>query len=224
MPKFRVLAFVFGEFKKMIPPTIFFAVGFCLILLTTNLLLTDFNARFSSYLLAITGALIIGKSVLVADVLPFFRRFDTAPLIWPVLFKSTIYFLVVGVVRFLEKTIEFLLHGGTVGGLPDYVATHFTWDRFFAIQIWILVLFLIYTFINELSSLFGNGELTRILFTSRSTELKQTRRQRIRVLAKLGRLADTHTSAQLANPETAAHAQMIGLIRSLAKSGPVQTP
>ena len=81
------------------------------------------------------------------------------------------------------------------------------------------MLFLIYTFISELNALFGDGELARIMFTWRSTELKQTRRQRIRTLAKLSRLADTHTTAELADPATAAHAQMIDLIRSLAKKG-----
>jgi hypothetical protein len=115
--------------------------------------------------------------------------------------------------------IEFLAHGGALRELPDYMATHFTWDRFLAIQLWVLVLFLIYTFISELNALFGDGELARILFTWRSTELKQTRRQRIRTLTKLSRLADAHTTDELANPATAAHAQMIALIRSLAKKG-----
>jgi hypothetical protein len=210
------IAFVVKEFKEMVPPTVFFAVGFNLILLTTNLILQDYRVQFSSYLLATTGALIVGKSVLVANALPFFRRFDTAPLIRPVLFKSGIYFAVICAVRFLEKLIEFLAHGGALRELPDYVATHFTWDRFFAIQLWVLVLFLLYTFISELNALFGDGELARIMFTWRSTELKQTRRQRIRTLVRLSRLADTHTTDELADPATAAHAQIIDLIRSLA--------
>ena len=219
MPRSSVLAFVVKEFKEIVPPTIFFAAGFNLILLTTNLLLEKYGVQFSSFLLATTGALIVGKAVLVANALPFFRRLDTAPLIRPVLFKSAIYFAVVGAVRFLEKLIEFLVHGGALRELPDYVATHFTWGQFFAVQIWILVLFLIYTFITELNTLFGDGELARILFTWRSTEVKQTRRQRIRILTKLSRLADAHTTDELVNPATAAHTQMIDLIRGLARNG-----
>jgi len=218
MPQSSALAFVVKEFKEMLPPTIFFAVGFNLILLTTNLILSDYEVQFASFLLATTGALIVGKSVLVANALPFFRRFDNAPLIQPVLFKSGIYFAAVFVIRFLEKLIEFLVHGGALRDLPDYVAMHFTWHRFVAIQLWILVLFLIYTFISELNALFGDGELARILFTWRSTELKQTRRQRIRTLTTLSRLADAHTTSELADPATAAHRQMIGLIGSLAQN------
>lgn len=220
MPMPRAVAFIVKEVEELIPPTLFFAVGFNLILLTTNLILEDYKIHFSSVLLATTGALFVGKAVLVANALPFFRRFDTAPLIQPVLFKSAIYFVAVCAVRFGEKLIEFLVHGGTFRELPDYVATHFTWDRFFAIQLWILVLFLIYTFISELNTLFGGGELFRILFTWRSTELKQTRRQRMRALAKLSQLADAHTTSELADPATAAHTQMIGVIRSLARNAP----
>ena len=211
-----ILAFLRKELEEMIPPTIFFAVGFNLILLTTNLILGQYNVHFSSVLLATTGALIIGKAVLVANALPYFRRFDNAPLIQPILFKSAIYFVVVCAVRFLEKLIEFLTHGGTLRDIPEYTATNFTWDRFLAIQLWILVLFLLYTFIVELNALFGDGELIHILFTRRSTELKQTRRKRMRALAKLSRLADAHTIVELADSSTPAHKQMIGLIRGLA--------
>src|SRR5208337_3487836 len=99
------LAFVVKEFKEMLPPTIFFAVGFNLILLTTQLILDDYGEQFASFMLATAAALVIGKSVLVANALPFLSRYDTEPLIWPVLYKSAFYFVVVFVVRCLEKLI-----------------------------------------------------------------------------------------------------------------------
>ena len=55
------------------------------------------------------------------------------------------------------------------------MATHFTWDRFAAIQIWIFVLFLVYTSIAELNARLGHGELVKIFFTRHSSELKPTR-------------------------------------------------
>lgn len=210
------LAFIVKEFKEMVPPTVFFAVGFNLILLTTQLILDDYRVQFLSFMLATTAALVVGKSVLVANAMPFLRRFNTAPLIWPVVYKAVVYFAVVFVVRFLEKLVEYAVHGGTLAGISDYVATHFTWHRFFAIQIWILILFLVYTFITELNELFGDGELYRILFTWRSTDLKLTRRQRIRILTKLSRLTTAHTRDELRDPATRAHAEMLRLLRELA--------
>jgi hypothetical protein len=55
------------------------------------------------------------------------------------------------------------------------VSTHFTWDRFAAIQIWIFVLFLVYTSIAELNARLGHGELVKIFFTRHSPEMKPTR-------------------------------------------------
>ena len=52
-------------------------------------------------------------------------------------------------VRFLEKLGEYFFAGGTLSGIPEYVSTHFTWHRFAAAQIWIFVLFLIYTSIAQ---------------------------------------------------------------------------
>jgi len=137
----RVLAFVGHELKEMMPPTLFFAVGFNLIMLTTQLVLDDYRLQFFNFMVATTGALLVGKAVLVANTLPFLRRFDNAPLIQPILFKTFVYVVVVLLVRVLEKLIEYLVDGGTLAGLPAYVRDHFSWHRFVAIQIWLIVLF-----------------------------------------------------------------------------------
>src|SRR6266446_4401683 len=181
-PKSRLLAFVVKQLREVLPPTLFFAVGFNLIVLTTQLILADYLVHFANFMLVTMSALIVGKAVLVANALPFFRRFDTAPIVQPILFKTIIYCVVVLLVRILEQVVKFFLAGGAFSGIPDYIANHFSWNRFIAIQIWILILFLIYTMAAELNSLFGSGELVKILFTRRSSELKLQRRQRIRAL------------------------------------------
>jgi hypothetical protein len=174
MTKSRFLAFVIKEFLEILPPTVFFAVGFNLIVLTTDLILADYLVSFASFIAATIGALIVGKSVLIGNAMPFLRRFDTAPMIQPVLFKTIVYWAVVFLVRFLEKLVEYLFAGGTLSRIPAYVATHFTWHRFAAIQIWIFVLFLIYTSIEELNARLGDGELMKIFFTRRSSQMKST--------------------------------------------------
>jgi hypothetical protein len=166
MPKSRLLAFLVKELEELLPPTVFFAISFNLILLTTQLILADYLIHFLSFLLATTSALVVGKSVLLADALPFFRRFDTAPMIQSALFKTIVYWSVVLLVRFLEKLVEYWLGGGTISGVSDYVANHFSWHRFAAIQIWIFVLFLIYTSVAALNARLGKGALVKIFFTS----------------------------------------------------------
>jgi hypothetical protein len=224
IPGSRVFAFFIKELREVIPPTIFFAVSFNLVVLTTKLILDDYGAQFANFLIATTAALVVGKAVLVANALPLMRRFDGAPLIQPILFKTAIYFAVVFLVRFLERLFEYWHGGGTLAGIPQYLNEHFSWHRFGAIQIWILVLFLIYTTASELNELFGNGELFKILFRRRSSELKQTRRQRIRTLVRLSRLTEAHTLDELGDPHTPAYAEMVGLIRALSTRQTVRGP
>jgi hypothetical protein len=71
-------------------------------------------------------------------------------------------------VQFLEKLVEYLFAGGTLREIPEYVASHFIWHRFVAIQIWIFVLFLLYTSVAELNRRLGDGELMKIFFSRRS--------------------------------------------------------
>src|SRR5262245_60093607 len=170
----KISAFLIKELKEVLPPTLFFAIGFNLIVLTIDLILADYLASFANFMVATATALVVGKAVLVANAMPFLRRFDTAPMIQPILFKTTVYWAVVFLVRFLEKLGEYFFAGGTFGGIPKYVTTHFTWHRFAAIQIWIFVLFLIYTSVSELNALLGDGELRRMFFSRRSPETKLT--------------------------------------------------
>ena len=76
----RAGAFLLREFLEILPPTIFFFIGFNLIVLTTNLILADYGAQFASFMLATAAALIVAKALLVANAMPLIRRFDRAPL------------------------------------------------------------------------------------------------------------------------------------------------
>src|SRR6478735_8581758 len=72
-----------AQVKHVLPPTIFFFVGFNLILWTKRLILEEHGVEFSGFLTATLAALLVGKAVLVTDKLPFMRRFEGAPLSSP---------------------------------------------------------------------------------------------------------------------------------------------
>ena len=84
----RVLMFVVKEFREAVLPVAFFFVSFNLVELTTQLILADYMARLANFMVATTTALVVGKAVLVANALPFLRRFDAAPMIRPILFQD----------------------------------------------------------------------------------------------------------------------------------------
>jgi hypothetical protein len=71
MSKSGLSAFLIKELREVVPPTVFFAVGFNLIVLTTDLILADYRASFGNFMVATMTALVVGKAVLLANVTPF---------------------------------------------------------------------------------------------------------------------------------------------------------
>ncbi len=99
--------------------------------------------------------MVIGKVVLVVNKLAVLRKFDGKPLVYPILFKSTVYTFFVLLVRLLEHWVPAFIETGSLSGATDYMSEHVVW-RFFAMgQIWIFVLFLAYTTAAEFVAVFG---------------------------------------------------------------------
>jgi hypothetical protein len=215
----RIGAQLLHEAREALPPTIFFFIGFNFIVLTSNLLVARYLIGLSNFMLATVAALVVGKAVLVANKMPLLRRYDRAPLIQPILFKTAFYWVAVFFARLLERFVHFALEGNPPGDFIAYLITTFSWHRFSAISLWILVLFLIYVTASEISHLFGPGELRRLFFTSRPTELQLNRRQRVRELLRLSRLADEHAADEFRDPGSPVQHQLIDILRRLARQG-----
>ena len=213
----RIGARLLHEAREALPPTIFFFVGFNFIVLTTNLLVAQYLVAVSNFMLATMAALVVGKAVLVANKIPLLRRYDRATLIQPILFKTAFYWVVVFFARLLERFVHFVIEGNPPGDFIAYLITTFSWHRFCAISLWILVLFLIYVTATEMSHLFGPDELRRLFFTSRPSELQLNRRQRMRELLRLSRLADAHSAGEFRNSASDAHHELVEIIGRLAR-------
>jgi hypothetical protein len=214
----RIGTRLWHEVREALPPTIFFFVGFNFVVLTSNLLVAQYLIGLTNFMLATVAALVVGKAVLVANMMPFVRRYDRAPLIRPILFKTAFYWVIVFFARLLERFVHFsVVERKPPGNFVPYLITTFSWHRFSAISLWILVLFLIYVTAAEFSHLFGPGELRRLFLTYRPSELQLNRRQRIRELLRLSRLMDAHSINEFRDPTSAAHGQLIDILQPLAR-------
>src|SRR5215475_6136934 len=119
----RITTRLAHEAREAIAPTIFFFVGFNFIVLTTNLLVAEYLVAVSNFMLATMGALVVGKAVLVANKMSLLRRYDRAPLIRPILFKTAFYWVVVFFARLLERFVHFLFDGNMPGDFGSYLVT-----------------------------------------------------------------------------------------------------
>ncbi|MBY0317534.1 MAG: hypothetical protein K2X72_02300 [Reyranella sp.] len=204
-------------FHEVLPPTLFFMFSFNLIVFTTNLLIHDYWFKLSGFLLATTTALVVGKAVLVANHIRMIDRFRGAPLIQPILYKTIFYTLVVLVVRVLERFVHFAFDDQGFGAAFQVAVHDFSWRRFAAVQIWIFTCFLIYVTATEIGYLLGEGQMFRLFFRHRSNQHRLTRRQHVRALMELSRLAETTPRDQLLDAATPQGQRLVTIVDALRR-------
>ena len=95
------------EFLAVLPPTIFFFVALHIIGLVRALMTKGSGLPVISSAQILVGALLIGKAVVLADHWPPINRFPEKPLIYNVLWKTVIYYVVASVIHYLERLYEF---------------------------------------------------------------------------------------------------------------------
>src|SRR6266566_9871555 len=132
------------EFFKLLPPTIYFFVALHIVAFVRVLMLKGTGLAPSSSISIAVAALILGKAVLIADMLPLINRFPHKPLIYNVAWKTVLYWLLSAVIHYLERLIDFWREtGGFVAGNQKLLA-EIIWPHYFAIQIILFVLIAMY--------------------------------------------------------------------------------
>ena len=160
----KIIDRVLKEFYEILPPTIFFFIAFSLIILTKSLILEQYGIEFTNFAAAVIGALIVGKIVLIIDKFSFINMFPNKPLIHNVLWKTTIYILAALLVRYLEHL--FSLYSKADGLLEAHhmLVDAIIWPHFWLIQMWLLILFLVYTSLRELVRALGRENIMHMFF------------------------------------------------------------
>ncbi|PYI50346.1 MAG: hypothetical protein DMC62_08975 [Verrucomicrobia bacterium] len=152
------------EFFELLPPTIFFFVALHIVAFVRVLMLKGTGISPVSSISIAVAALILGKAVLVADMLPMINRFPNKPLIYNVAWKTLIYWLMATLIHYVERLIDFWRQtGGFVTGNKKLLA-EIIWPHFWAIQIILLVLIAAYCMVHELVRVIGREKALRIFF------------------------------------------------------------
>ncbi len=148
------------EILLVIPPTIFFFITFCLLILTQRLIFREYHIPLAGFANAAIGALIVGKVVLVVDNFKFVNRFPDKPLIYNVVWKTCIYILATMLVRYLEHLAPLLSQYGNLAEAHRHLMEEVVWPHFWLIQMWLIVLFFVYCSLRELIRVIGKREFT----------------------------------------------------------------
>ena len=152
------------EFFKLLPPMIFFFVALHIVALIHVLMLKKTGIALSSSVSIAVASLILGKAVLIADMLPFINRFPDKPLIYNAAWKTVIYWLIAGVIHYLERLIDFWRQAGSFVAGNQKLLSEIIWPHFWAIQIILFILIAMYCTVHELVRVIGKEKAKRIFF------------------------------------------------------------
>ena|SRR5437764_855903 len=152
------------EFFKLLPPTIFFFVALHIVAFVRVLMLKGTGISPLSTISIAVAALILGKAVLIADMLPTINRFPNKPLIYNVAWKTSIYLLVATLIHYLERLVDFWRQTGSFVAGNEKLLAEIVWPHFWAIQIILFVLIVMYCMMHELVRVIGKEKALRIFF------------------------------------------------------------
>ena len=152
------------EFLALLPPTIFFFVALHIVAFIRVLMLKGTGISPLGSVSIAVAALILGKAVLLADMLPLINRFPDKPLIYNVAWKTLIYLVMSALIHYIERLIEFWRQAGSLVAGNEKLLSEMVWPHFWAIQIILFVLIAIYCTMHELVRVIGREKVLRIFF------------------------------------------------------------
>jgi hypothetical protein len=135
-----------------------------------RLILADVGISYTDYGVALIEALIFAKVIMIGDLLHLGRGFEHKPLIFPILLKTAVFTLFVGLFTLIEHAIKGLLKGkGAVEGLMEFFGKGSY--EILAGCLVIFVAFIPFFSLRELSRMLGGeGKILDLFFKSRDNQ------------------------------------------------------
>jgi len=162
----KALLFIKKELLEMLPPTIFFYVMFHIVLLIRKIMAEEYNFTVVTAATVGIAALILGKSILIADALPLFNWFRERRLIHNVVWRICLYVSIVLCFQFIEALIPLTSKYDTISIASEHVLTEINWPQFWTSHIIIVVLLVFYILATEAISAIGRKEFISLVFGS----------------------------------------------------------
>ena len=138
-----------------------------------RLLLAAYDITYTNYWIALIEALILAKVIMIGAVFRLGRllghRLEQKPLIYPILYKTVVFTLFVGVFTLIEHMIKGLWQGkGLTGGLVEFFAKGPY--EFLAGSLVVFVAFIPFFGVKELGRVLGEEKIRFLLFRSRADQ------------------------------------------------------
>ena len=131
-------------------------------------LLAEYSITYTNYWLALIGALILGKVIMIGSVFRLGRWLEHKPLIVPTIYKALLFCVFVAVFRVVEYAIRGLLRGdGPAKALGEFFAQK-GMDEVLANSLVVFVALIPFFAVKELGRVLGRERVAALFFRKRS--------------------------------------------------------
>lgn len=162
-PKATVQDRITGEFREFVIIAAYLYLCFTALAYLKAAILQAHGIAFAPFGFAAVKALICAKFVLVGRALHIGERFKTLPLIWPTLYKSLAFLVLLLVLNIVEEVVVGLIHHRPVSDSIRAIGGG-TLKQLIATIIVVLMILIPFFGIQELGEALGNRNLVRLFF------------------------------------------------------------
>lgn len=152
------------ELAELLPPTLFFFVALHIVAFVRALMNRNTDIELATSAAVTLAALVLGKSVLLANMLPFINRYPDKPLIWNVGWKTMLYAIVALGIHYLERLYDFWKDAPSFAAANQNLFAAIVWPHFWAIQIVLVLMILAYCATAELTAALGRERMKAMFF------------------------------------------------------------
>ncbi len=151
----RILHWVAHELREAVVPFVFFLAVFGIGRLSRLLLLEEYHMTMAGSAVAVVGALIVAKAILVAEALPFTNVFRGRALAYVIGWKALIYGAIAMAFHLLEELIPFVRKSGSLSAGLAQMSGEASWPHFWVIALWLGFSVVLYCTGRELACALG---------------------------------------------------------------------
>ena len=159
------------EFKALLALAAYLYICLGAVLLFKSAVLRDAGIHYSIWGIALVKALLLAKFMLMGRMLQIGKRFRNKPLIWPTLYHSLMFLLLLLILTTLEELLVGLIHGRALADSLAHVVGP-TFYQGFAVSLIMFLILLPYSAFTCLGDVLGEQEVFRLFFVDPSAAVR----------------------------------------------------
>jgi chromate transport protein ChrA len=164
----RALALIKKELLELLPPMLFFLLVFQLLSVVRSILEEQYDITAISTASAVISALVVAKSILLANATKVLHWFSKRRLIYNLLWRIALYLLIIMLFQYLEELLPLWSKTGSLAAAHHHIVDTIHWPHFWVSHIVLLIFVTFYALGVELINAIGPRQALRLFTQARA--------------------------------------------------------